>query len=189
MYNDYFVIYKIISQADGTLDFSKIITSIVAVVNLLIVIYIYVSTKRHNSIIRDAEKKAVWYRELIIKPHSVALEKLYTDLKGTFEVHKNLIINLIQNDQMKEVDIEIGKLIRSLKSTIEEFEFFFVDVVNSIDSEFAKKLYTMLDDLADRMISIAESIKNVDEFKDEHIEILRLHRVKLLKNLYDYHFL
>jgi hypothetical protein len=171
-------------------NFTEVLVAIIPLLNLLLVIYFFISTRRYSVNIRRAEKQTIWYRELIIQPN---LEIINIFFDEYYKIIEQSIVELSKTAEDFFTDEYSQKILRKIihQCNIRSNDFGkeFIDIVSAFDEEFGQEIYINLDLLQDNLsISLSECQDLKTLKKTDFKKIIRENRIELYKKLYKYNF-
>lgn len=167
----------VINNSDDLLSIS------VDIFNIIIIIVFFIITYFADKRARFNERKAIWYKELIIEPHLDRINNFFIELISSIEVAKSKIQNRpTDTDIFKSNDLLVKNLIEESNNKLTNFRRDFIDIVYSMNQDFAQDLYSFLDQLQDelnnRIVNLLTNPRT--SFED----IIRSKRVALFQKLF-----
>jgi hypothetical protein len=165
-----------------------LLSTFVAIINLCVVGYIFISTRRFSIKSIRFEKQTIWYRNLAIEPNLLTISNFYKDSQSIIEEGQNQIILLVQhNNQHQEVLEKTKHVADEFNTKLIELRKEFIDVLSSLNPQFGEKINNLFDELQDSVTpQIGILVVQLNPEKINYSEIFRKHKVKLFKMLYDY---
>jgi hypothetical protein len=156
---------------------------IVDIFNIIIIIAFFIITYLADRRARFNERKAIWYKELIIQPHLERINNFFSELFNLIENKKALILNQsTSGDLFSSRESLVKKLIEDSNDKLTAFRRDFIDIVYSMNENFAQDLYSFLDQLQDELNGRIEKLLTNPKLSFE--DIIRTKRVLLFNKLF-----
>lgn len=172
-----------------TLDvIAKLAVALISIVNLLVVLYIFRSTRRFSQLSIVVEKKSIWFRELAIQPNLERINQFYKGAQVLLETAQSEILGAIHVNREHNTILTLSQAkVGQFNGLLVEIRKDFIDILAAMDENFGKSLYAYFDELQDQVIpKFEELLSKGDQCKCDFRSVLTEHRLKLFQMLYNY---
>jgi hypothetical protein len=185
---------QIIQSIYSMIDWDFIVrmaTLFIALLNMIVVFYIFRSTRSFAIKSILFEKKAVWYRSLGIEPNLESINCFYKKTTQILEEgQKEICASIAANNNHQAIIELVQRIVANFNSEIVELRKGFVDVITALNPTFGDRISRLFDDLQDIVNpKMGELLSKPNACCTDYVDVLRKHRVRLFKELYDYEIL
>jgi hypothetical protein len=159
---------------------NDIATAIIALINIALVVYIFVSQKRkesddHRFILShiDFNLKSEWFKTVILEPNISALHDFFIKIFNQFsQVDSNL------------TESERVNLINKVNSHCNKIEFRFISLLGCVDQNLENQCIEIVDNLRDALANriISSNELNPDEYQSD----ITFSKRELITKLYNF---
>jgi len=156
--------------------------------NIVIIIAFFIITYLADKRARFNERRSVWYKELIIQPHLEKINDFFTHIYELIETNRQLISEQSEaGDIFNSKDKLIKRLIENSNNLLTNFRRDFIDIVYSMNEDFAQDLFLFLSELQDELNQRIEKLSMNANISFE--DIIRTKRIMLFNKLFNNSYL
>lgn len=164
------------------------LTVLISLFNFLTILYIFASNRRFEIEKILFEKKATWFRDIILKPNIASINDFYLNCDKEIINGIGDIKSIIHNKGTYiEVNRRIETIINSINNNILNLNNNIITLIESVNYNFSQLLYQKLDEIQDDLFPKLESLSfNHNQDSKIFTEILHYNKNEFIGILYNY---
>ena len=163
-----------------------IVPGIVSIINIIIIIYIFISQKKYQKKINLFTKKSIWFYKLIIESHMDDIDKFFNFMEINIPIHIEYLTKFRSNNTVPKFIEKSRERIRQIKQEADKFDKNIIDLVRSINLYLGNEISSIVEGLIDTITEEINDLLTDDKPRTKRQKYVREYRIKLIKKLYQY---
>lgn len=169
------------SKVSYLYNYSQVISSIIACINLLALILFFYGEKDDKLAEEKRLTKSHWFNDFIYEKN---IEYIFGFFNSSL-----IIVDEISN--ISEADYKIYrkrviKKFNELSANVSEFNNRFTMLIEIIDKQFYSDLYNLLEEYEDKLKENLQNISDSDNITKKCNDIVNSYKKEFIKKIYDY---
>ncbi len=165
----------------------KVAAVAVSFVNLLVVWYVFDSTRKTNRKLLFNQRRLLWYRELVVEPYRREIDKCYDSCTRLLDNSQKTVLHHLSAGQVVQASESARRSMGNFSRLVFDLRRHMVDVISAMDINFAEDLHVHFERLQDDVTQpFGTLLPPVQKSSIDFGDILRQDRVQLFRKLYEF---